>query len=554
MSVIEKLKQFSVADLSFVLAERLRLPLLKWQTNKLKRLISKHYDPMIVSPAGLKILYGPTFPTWGASVLVDKALSTILQLRGATVVPLYCDAVQIGPCSVADEKWAVGGFSKECAKCQKSSVNLWSGFESIKFSEFTSAREALAELKKTKHMTTHEIESYETEGLELGRLARDLALNGLMLETPGGNEEYHSRLAIHFANLKCSVSAIRGALDKVAPDRVVCNDSHYGMWAIMEHESKKREIPFYCQYPVGKNRVSFSSDKPVVWADLGNVFNSFKRHKLDSLEIDQVLNWSGGKGVLRLSNHSPAGNVFADIPRPLQARALLMTNAPWDLASMNRQAVFESMFSWLRETINWFKLNPQFSLYIRPHPIDTNPLIPTSPQTVAGVISAEYDPLPPNVILLPSSLDSVPLKSLLDHLSPVVAIAHTSTAALDCSLEGIEVVCTGFSPYRGMGFTKDVDSPEEYFENLSDSLRQGAGLDRSKIELAQKFVSYYQFRYQSNTFIQNGLPARISKGFQNSLVDSESAINHAVNTIILGEKFHSATNWSPNYVAGSNSK
>jgi hypothetical protein len=231
-----------------------------------------------------------------------------------------------------------------------------------------------------------------------------------------------------------------------------------------------------------------------------------------------------------------------------------MTNAPWDLASMNRQAVFENMFSWLRETINWFQLNPQFNLYIRPHPIDTNPLIPASPQTVVGLIKEEYDPLPSNVILLPPSLDSVPLKSLLDHLSPLVAIVHTSTAALDCSLEGIEVVCTGFSPYRGMGFTKDVDSPEEYFENLSDSLRQGAGLDRSKIELAQKFVSYYQFRYQSNTFIQNGLPTRISKGFQKSLVDGESAINHAVNTIILGEKFHSATNWSPNYVSGSNSK
>lgn len=550
MSLIEKLKQFSVTDLSFLLAERMGLPILNWHLAKQRRLISKHNGPMTTSADGLKILYGPTFPTWGASVLVDSALSTILQLRGANVIALYCDSVQIGPCSVADDGWLIEPFSKECQKCRRNSETLWRGFEAIRFSEFTSTREVLNELKVARTMTVGEIESYSDSGLGLGDLARKLTLNGLLLEKPEDTVEYQTKLEIHFANLKASRKAIRGALERTKPDRVVSSDSHYGMWAIMQHEAAALGVPFYSQYPVTSERTSFASNKPAVWADLTEAFKTFQDRDLDHFEKSQVSKRFGGNDTLK-STSRRRRSPLDKVPKSDGGSALMMTNAPWDLASLDRQAVFPDMFSWVRETINWFCLHPHFTLYIRTHPVERNALIPRSSVTVEEMIKREFKDLPDNIVLISGQLDKLSLGTIIDHLNPSVALVHTSTSGLDCVIKGVRVITTGFSPYRGFGFTSDPKTRVEYLEEMEAGLGTKAGLSKSQLDLAKNFISYYQFRYQSNTLIQTRFPARVSPKFKSSLDDEKSALNYAVNTIVTGGSFHTSERWAPNYSSDS---
>ncbi len=548
--MLKKFQLLSLTDLIFVFAERVGLPILKCHLAKLHRLISKHNDPTITPAYGLKILYGPTFPTWGASVLVDKALSTILRLRGANVISLYCDSVQIGPCSVADDKWLRWSFSKECLKCRKNSEALWQGFETIRFSEFTSTKEVLDELKIAKTMTVGEIESYSESGLGLGNLARQLTLNGLLLEKPDGKVEYGMRLPIHFANLKASRKAIRGALERTRPDRVISNDSHYGMWAIMQHEAAALGIPFYSQYPVTSERTSFASNKPAVWADLSEVFKTFQDHELAPYETSQLSEWLGGNGLLKFTDRGKRRKLYK-VPKSPGSSAIMMTNAPWDLASLDRQAVFPDMFSWVRETINWFSLHPEFTLYIRTHPVERNTLVPRSSVTVEDMIKREFKDLPGNIVLIPGQLDNLSLGQIIDHINPSLALVHTSTSGLDCAIKGVRVITTGFSPYRGFGFTSDPKTRVEYLEEMEAGLRTKEGLSKSQLDLAKNFISYYQFRYQSNTLIQTRLPARVSPKFKSSLEDEKSALNYAVNTIMTGKSFHSSEGWVPNYSSGS---
>jgi hypothetical protein len=493
------------------------------------------------------ILYGPSLPSWPASVLVDKTLIESLVSRGAKVVGLYCDSVQIGPCSVADDKWIRGSFAKACNRCRRSSELLWHDSEATRFSEFISTKEVLDELKIAKRMSVHDIETFSEADLHLGNLARSLTLNGLMVEEPLDEHEYASRLRIHFANLRCARKAIRGALEKVRPHRVVSNDSHYGMWAIMQHEANVLGIPFYCQYPVSSDRVSFASNKPVIWADLRASFETFKNRDLTEFEISQVANWSSGN---RRSTRTKQSGTLAQLSKNSRVgarTALLMTNAPWDLASMDRQAVFSSMFEWVRETIEWFTLNPQFTLYIRTHPVDRNVLVPKSPLTVEDMIANEFSNLPQNVIVLPPELDGANVADLVDSIAPSIAIVHTSTAALHCANKGVQVVATGYSPYRGFGFTTDPKNRQEYFESIEAALSKPAHLNATQLDLAMKFISYYQFRYHANAFIQTGTPTRLSTGLARSLGDSRSPLNHAVETIYNGEQFHNSDNWSPNY-------
>lgn len=550
MSLLRKLGQLSLADIIFVLAERMGLPILNWNIDKLNRLISKHSTPMNTFAHGLRILYGPTFPTWGASALVDKALSTILRLRGANVIALYCDSVQIGPCSVADDRWLREPFSKECLKCRKNSEILWRGFEAIRFSEFTSTMEVLNELKVARTMTVGEIESYSESGLGLGDLARKLTLNGLLLEKPDNTLEYQTRLEIHFANLKASRKAIRGALEKTKPDRVVSSDSHYGMWAIMQHEATALGIPFYSQYPVTSERTSFASNKPAVWADLTEAFKTFQDRDLDHFEKSQFSKRFGGNDTLK-STGRRRRSPLDKVPKSDGGSALMMTNAPWDLASLDRQAVFPDMFSWVRETVNWFCLHPHFTLYIRTHPVERNALIPRSSVTVEEMIKREFKDLPDNIVLISGQLDKLSLGTIINHLNPSVALVHTSTSGLDCAIKGVKVITTGFSPYRDFGFTSDPKTEVEYIEQLEARLRTREGLSKFELDRAKKFISYYQFRYQSNTFIQTKLPARVSPNFKSSLQDEKSALSYVVNTIVTGGSFHTSERWAPNYPSDS---
>jgi hypothetical protein len=167
------------------------------------------------------------------------------------------------------------------------------------------------------------------------------------------------------------------------------------------------------------------------------------------------------------------------------------------------------------------------------------------------MINQKFRNLPSNIILIDGQLDTLSLGRIIDHLDPSLALVHTSTSGLDCALKGMSVITTGQSPYRGFGFTSDPKTRAEYFEELEAGLRTKQRLSGFQLDLAKKFTSYYQFRYQSNTLIQTKFPSRLSPNFKYSLEDETSALRNAVDTIMDGGTFHSSKNWAPNYSSPS---
>ena len=542
----KKLLKFDLSSIIQLAVSRLGFPVIHWQLQRLSRIVSLARMSSIDNQPEVTVLYGPTFPTWEPSLLVDRTFASSLRAMGARVVPFYCDAVQLGPCSVADDSWTPAGFDQACKKCNRGSELLWDGFAPIRFSDFVERSDALKFLKSAKAMPTSEIEEFSEGGLRIGNLARQLTLNGMMVETPSNPEAYRARLEIHFANLRLAYVAIRAVLDDVKPNRVVSNDSHYGMWALMEHEAKVRGIPFYAEYPVAFSRVSFSSNKPAASADIKDVFSVFKHQELSERDEAQLNNWVGANGMLQYRDNSKLRRIPEFTIEGVTGSALLLTNAVWDLASLDRQVVFSNMMQWVDETVRWFARHPQYGLFIRNHPIESNPLLPIGPQRVAQFISQNFERLPGNIIVLPPETDSVRLRTLVKTISPCITLVHTSTAALESALEGVPVVTSGISPFRGLGFTLDPSTPEEYFRQLEKSLAEPVGLADGQLDLVRKFVSYYQFRYQTDAGIYSGNPPRISKSLPTSLADRKSGLHHALRTVLAGDAFHSQTNWSPN--------
>jgi hypothetical protein len=542
----KKLLKFDLISIIQIALYRIGFPVTRLQLRRVGKIVSRARLPTFEIQPEVRVLYGPTFPTWEPSLLVDRTFASSLREMGARVIPFYCDAVQLGPCSVADDKWTPAGFANACKKCNGGSELLWDGLAPVRFSDFVKKSDALEFLKSSKVMTTREIEEYSQDSLGIGHLARQLTLNGMMAETPSNPEAYRARLEIHFANLRLALVAIRAVLDDVKPNRIVSNDSHYGMWAIMEHEAKNRGIPFYAEYPVASSRVSFSSNKPAASADIKDVFSVFKHQELSERDEAQLNNWVGANGMLQYRDNSELKKIPDFSIGGITGSALLLTNAVWDLASLDRQVVFPNMLKWLEETLRWFADHPQYGLFVRNHPIESNPLLPVGPQRVADFISQTFDHLPGNIRVLPPDTDSVRLRTLVKAISPSITVVHTSTAALECALEGVPVVTTGTSPFRGLGFTLDPSTPEEYFRQLEKSLTKPDRLKDDQLDLVRKFVSYYQFRYQTNAGIYSGNPPRISKNLPAFLTDEKSGLRHALGTVLRGDTFHSKTNWSPN--------
>lgn len=63
----------------------------------------------------VKIMFGPSFCVYPPSYVSDKLLSIALQLKGAKIIPIYCDAIQTIECNYFGGEWGGGNFLKEIA-------------------------------------------------------------------------------------------------------------------------------------------------------------------------------------------------------------------------------------------------------------------------------------------------------------------------------------------------------------------------------------------------------------------------------------------------------
>ncbi|MFV2082770.1 MAG: hypothetical protein ACC669_13035, partial [bacterium] len=78
------------------------------------------------SPKKLRVLYGPSFAIYQTCFLHDRVMAAALRIRGAEIVPVYCDSVKSVECNYWGGVWLGGDeFEKNCQNCAQSSKELW---------------------------------------------------------------------------------------------------------------------------------------------------------------------------------------------------------------------------------------------------------------------------------------------------------------------------------------------------------------------------------------------------------------------------------------------
>ncbi len=502
-----------------------------------------------VQPKGLRVMIGPSFAIWGASYVMDKSLSFALKLRGVEVIPIYCDSIQSTECNYIGGHW--GDFEKDCIKCKRTSEKLWrlTG-GALKFSSYLTEEDHQAIIAEISELDLNGLLKYKKDNIAYGKIARDVLINNYLVNNVELIENHHFLLAEHLKNLLLVNLVYGRILDEIKPDRVISNDSFYGMWALLQEQCRRRLIPFYSHWPATRNRVTFGYNDAAMNMNFRKSWENFSRQELTKDDLDRIDGWLSGDRNLIINTTKLAGHEIhsgalsnLNLNKPT---LILAANVIWDLAALNKETIFDGMIRWIIETIDWFSVNSNYQLIIKPHPVEASPGIPQTIETVETALRMYgFDRLPDNVHLIRAE-ESVTISSLANMCSARGFIVYTSTVGFEFVAKGFHVVTAGMAPYRGFGFTIDPKTKEDYFYQLNKILSSDAvRVDDTCQSMAKKFLKFYQFHYYSNFELFDGETTNIKNDYINRLMSEDGAFNYVVNCILDGVEINDENRWIP---------
>lgn len=522
----------------------------KGKLNKIERKAIKSRNK--IREKKLRVLIGPSFAIYPPSFAMDKALSIALNLRDVDVIPIYCDSVQQEECNCIGGEWSnMKSFSKNCKMCKKSSEQLWqqSPNKPIAFSDYLSDSDIEMISATVLVMDFESALDFSENGIAYGLLAKDILVNNYLVATPTLIDNHEHLIKVHLKNLLMISLVYERILDEQKPDRVISNDSYYGMWAILEKHCKTRGIPYYSHWPITYNRVAFAYNDAAMNLNFSKSWPEFSKKALTASDEERIEKWlAGERGLVidttKLSGHECDDPVLSRID-PSKPTLILAANVIWDLAALNKQILFADMIEWATETMAWFREHTDFQLIIRPHPTETSPKIPRTRETIATSIEMNDIQVPENVFLLKADAKTT-LKELIEKFNVRGVTVHTTTVGFECPARGLPVITTAKSHYRGRGFTFDPVTKQEYFLCLSDLLTGERKLvSESSRDLAKKFIKFYQFHYYSNIGIFVGNPPEISENIMKALNEDNGPFGYVINSIIEGLPINSCDRWLP---------
>jgi hypothetical protein len=245
--------------------------------------------------------------------------------------------------------------------------------------------------------------------------------------------------------------------------------------------------------------LTFSHDLPATEVPLDEAWLEASRRELRAEEIQELnaylRSWSQSENTPFPYNPTPLEDAGA-IKELLGIRSasrvvVAYTNTAWDIAVIDRDVGFDSMFDWLFSLVDYAAGHPEVDLVVRAHPAETRvPVQLRSRSPVGPEIKKRYRPLPDNVRLVDgdSPISSYAL-SRLAHVN----VFYATRLGLELALNGIEPWIAGDVTYRGKGFTLDLESRDHMYE-LLDAGAVCRVLSADEVSLAQRFAHLWFFR------------------------------------------------------------
>jgi len=176
-----------------------------------------------------------------------------------------------------------------------------------------------------------------------------------------------------------------------------------------------------------------------------------------------------------------------DPPFALDDAVLLLTNVSWDISSILMKSPFDSIFSWVIETIqDYIKTNRK--LVVRIHPSDIGVYESNTVRTLMDVVDDHFDNIPENIWIIPpeAKISSYDLIEKCRRVS-----VWSSTMGMEMAYFGREPVVVTNVHYSRKGFTRDIFSKDDYFKSLLEEIDT---LSAAQKQLANRYSSLFLLR------------------------------------------------------------
>lgn len=331
--------------------------------------------------------------------------------------------------------------------------------------------------------------------------------------------------------------------DDFKPDIILFSHGIYCSWEIVAEICKEKGIDFVC-YDRAKTRsamnFNWNQEAPnwsfaVAWhryldKELSETQNKRVEHyiKERELQLNDVFSYNFKPKETDLESLRNKLGISPDL-----TVVTFFTNLIWDAANDGRDEIFPSFASAISNTVKRFDNRNDVIFLVRPHPAEK--VLGTN-QKYSDVLAG----LGKRICLIDEALE-VNSFSILDITD--IAVTHTSTIGLEMAMTGKPSIVLGKTHYRGLGFTLDPATSEEYFKVLEELFGNCAEQSKRKA-LAKKYFYMMMFLYQKHTGLTHEGNSFIS--YPNSsfreLMQEDATINEILFELRSGRR-ESFVNW-----------
>jgi len=290
-------------------------------------------------------------------------------------------------------------------------------------------------------------------------------------------------------------------LQNERPDVVVVPNGSIIEFGITYRVARYLNIPVTTfEFGEQNNRMWMAQNSDVMRQDTADLWNTRGQMPLTDVEKELINNlFSSRQGANlwhtfarqwqdapKIGGHEVRQELGLD-SRPL---ALIPANVLGDSLVLGRQLFSESMTEWLIRTIEFFIQHSEAQLVIRVHPGERIGW----GSSVYDILVEHFQEFPENIHLLPAD-SSVNTYDLVDAAD--FGLVFTTTTGMEMAMIGKPVIVTGYTHYRGKGFTIDPDTWEEFFDGLDQVLQNPKDyyLSEEQVELSWRYAYRFFFEY-----------------------------------------------------------
>jgi hypothetical protein len=224
-------------------------------------------------------------------------------------------------------------------------------------------------------------------------------------------------------------------------------------------------------------------DTPLTQVELDHLHSLFMARQRASLWENFARRWQ---------DTPPQGGekVREDLGLDQRPIVLLATNVLGDSLTLGRQVFSKSMAEWISRTVQYFSGRNDVQLVIRIHPGE----VLTHGLSMMDVVRNVLPRLPGHIRLIgpKDKLNTYDLFEVAD-----LGLVYTTTVGMEMALNGLPVIVSGKTHYRGRGFTFDPESWVVYYKYLGQILEgpKKFRLTREQVERAWRYAYRFFFEY-----------------------------------------------------------